>query len=304
MFGVGLHLSLLAAANRGHKQRHGNSRAIRRLRPVVPNAKAELAYKCALLSLVRHLRSLTDAALADIKLHWRVPASDGFITDGAPPDLLAPIRAAARKLGNLGTWAKRMVGIAVEANRDSVDARLGRVIEQAIGVDVSRLLNANGPLLHSMREATAANIDMIKSIPEKYFDLVTETITSGWANGLRWESLVEGIQRDGDITENRAKLIARDQTSKMNSAFNQERQQQVGIDKYEWSTSHDERVRESHAELDGETFEWAGPPMVDDEAVNPGEAINCRCVAIPIVDMEELSFATGVAEQEQEQEAA
>src|ERR1035437_141266 len=205
---VGLHLSLLAAANRGHRKRHGNARSVRRLRPVVPNAKAELAYKSALLGLVRHCKALVAAALADVQVHWPRPTGDGFAIDGAP-DVTASIHAAARKLGGLDEWAKRMVGIAVELNRNSVDTRLARVIHEAIGVDVSKLLDANGPLLQSMRTATNANIALIKTIPPQYFDRVLETVSSGWTQGLRWESLVEQIQRDGDITESRAKLIDR-----------------------------------------------------------------------------------------------
>jgi len=135
---------------------------------------------------------------------------------------------------------------------------------------------------------------------------VTETVTGGWVEGMRWESLVEQIQHDGDVTENRAKLIARDQTAKINSAFNQERQQQVGIEKYEWQTSGDERVRESHAEVDGKIFEWgeAGPVAgsVNGEPCHPGEDIQCRCVAVPVVNMEALELNLG--QQEQEREAA
>jgi SPP1 gp7 family putative phage head morphogenesis protein len=90
----------------------------------------------------------------------------------------------------------------------------------------------------------------------------------------------------------------------MNSAFNQERQQQVGIERFEWSTSQDERVRESHAELDGKTFSWNDLPVVDDEEASPGTPICCRCVAIPVVDMEELAIGAGYGAQPEEEMAA
>ena len=272
---------------------------MRRLRPVRRSFRAELRYRAGLLQLVARCRELVDAALPALQAHWPRPTSGDAVrvADGIPASLAEEIKRAAAKLGNLDTWTKRLVGIAVEANRDNVDERLAQVIHQAIGVDVSRLLSANGPLLQSMRAATADNIALIKSIPEQFFDRVTETVTNGWVSGVRWESLVDQIQRDGDITENRAKLIARDQTAKMNSAFNQERQQQVGIERFEWQTSGDERVRESHAELDGQTFSWDDPPEVDGEIATPGTPINCRCVAIPVVDMEELALG-GQSEEE------
>jgi SPP1 gp7 family putative phage head morphogenesis protein len=285
---VALHLAILAAGARGHRKRHGNARPQRRLRPVRRNYRAELAYRAGLLQLVARCRELVVEEIKHLQPHWpRRHEGDSLLaTDGIPASVVEAVKRAAARLGNLDEWTKRVVGIVVAANRDSVDDRLAREIRRTIGVDVNAILRSNGPLLQSMRKATNENIALIKSIPEKYFERVKETITAGWVEGVRWEDLVKKIQEDGGVTESRAKLIARDQTSKMNAAFNQERQQQVGVEQYEWSTSQDERVRPSHADMDGKICEWANPPLVDDERVHPGEAINCRCVAIPVVDME------------------
>ena len=51
----------------------------------------------------------------------------------------------------------------------------------------------------------------------------------------------------------------------------------MGIKQYIWSTSGDERVRDSHAENDGKIFSYDDPPPTG----HPGDEINCRCVAIP-----------------------
>lgn len=282
------------------RKRLSRARA-RRLRPIRPSRKNELWYKATLLSLVKRCHGLVNAALAELKSSWQQQAGDSAAMiaadmTGMPPDIT---KGMAGKLGGLDRWAKRMAGLAVEKNKDEVDARLAAEIKRAIGVDVSAVLKSNAPLLKSMKTATTDNIALIKSIPEQYFDRVTETVTSGWTQGIRWESLVEQIQRDGDITENRAKLIARDQTSKMNSSFNQERQQQVGIEKYEWSTSQDERVRDSHAEMDGEICSWDDPPMVDGERVHAGMAVNCRCAALPYIEPDtEIAGETGEGEGE------
>jgi SPP1 gp7 family putative phage head morphogenesis protein len=297
---VGLHLSNLLAAARGHRPRHPRARRTRRLRPIVPAAKNELTYKATLLSLVRRCRSLVGNSLDEVRAHWYpAPGLDSVALDGVPSGTVTPINKAKASLGGLDKWARKMAGLAAESNRDTVDERLAREIHRAIGVDVSALLQANGPLLQSMQRATEANVALITSIPEQYFDRVYSTITDGWVKGLRWESLVEQIQRDGDVTESRAKLIARDQTVKMNSDFNRERQQQVGIEKYEWSTSQDERVRTSHADVDGRTFRWDEPGPVPGavagEPCHPGIDVNCRCVAIPVVDMAELGIQAAEA---------
>ncbi len=59
----------------------------------------------------------------------------------------------------------------------------------------------------------------------------------------------------------------------------------AGITQYTWSTSKDERVRPSHAELEGEQFSYDDPPEVDGEPANPGEPILCRCVPLPVLDL-------------------
>lgn len=302
---MALHLAILAAAARGHRKRRGNSRPQRRLRPIRLNHRAELTYRAGLLQLVRRCRDEIAESIGQLKPYWPRPSAGDSVraADSVPASTKQLIAKAKRKLGNLDHWAKRMTGLAVQANKESVDKRLAGAIRGAIGVDVSHILHANGPMLQSMTFATRNNVALIKTIPEQYFDRVYQTVTDSWTSGMRWESMVEQIQRDGEITENRAKLIARDQTSKMNAAFNQERQQQVGIEKFEWSTSEDERVRESHAELDGQVFDWNNPPVVDDEVATPGTPINCRCVAIPVIDMDllgEASAAAAVAEEGEE----
>jgi SPP1 gp7 family putative phage head morphogenesis protein len=254
-----------------------------------------MRYKAALLSLVGKCRAIVAKLIPGLKASWPTEqaSADGrsFARDAGLSGAQAQIKSAAGKLGNLDKWSKRMVGLAVEANKDNVDERLAEEIRRVIGIDVSAILRSNSGMLKSMKAATKDNIALIKTIPEQYFDRVTKTVTDGWTQGMRWETLVEQIQRDGSVTDNRAKLIARDQTSKMNAAFNQERQQQVGIEKYEWSTSKDERVRESHADMDGEICEWANPPIVDDEPAHPGEPVSCRCTSLPIVDEALLSGA-------------
>ena len=90
--------------------------------------------------------------------------------------------------------------------------------------------------------------------------------------------MVQQIKDIGKTTEKRAIFIARDQSSKLNAALTQARHEDVGITKYTWSTSGDERVRESHAEKDGQVFEYANPPA---DTGHPGHDFNCRCVQIP-----------------------
>ncbi len=88
------------------------------------------------------------------------------------------------------------------------------------------------------------------------------------------------------ITKRHAALIARDQVMKYNANVTRARHEDAGITSYTWRTSEDERVRPDHEALDGQVFSYADPPVQDEasgETGNPGEGIQCRCTADPII---------------------
>ena len=82
-----------------------------------------------------------------------------------------------------------------------------------------------------------------------------------------------------DVSDSRAKLIARDQVAKLNGELTKERQTDLGVTGYIWRTVGDERVRDEHADNDGQFFTWDSPPSTG----APGEDIQCRCWAEPVL---------------------
>ena len=124
------------------------------------------------------------------------------------------------------------------------------------------------------------NVKLITSIPEDYFNKVEGIVLRGAQSGKLAEAIIPEIQDQFEVTENRAQFIARDQVSKFNGNLTQLRQQSAGIEKYTWSTAGDERVRSEHEMKDGQVFSWNDPP----EDGHPGQAIQCRCAAIPVFE--------------------
>lgn len=105
--------------------------------------------------------------------------------------------------------------------------------------------------------------------------------------GQRISSLVSYIQENFEVSKRKAEFLARQETSLLLSKFHEVRYRDVGIARYRWSTSNDERVREDHKLLNNEIFSWDQPPVVDRRTgrrANPGEDFGCRCVAIPIIE--------------------
>lgn len=265
----------------------------RRMRPVRPNHRAELNYLADLLVVVEQCRRAGEEVAAGLAVHWDelVPAADARrgrdSVAPVPPGLDVLLQQAARRFGGIELVAQRLAKLAAQRTLGTVDEALAENILRAVGVDISSYLAPDTEIGAALKAATSANVDLIKSIPSQFLDGVRETVEKAFAAGERFESVAKRIAHVGDVTESRAKLIARDQVSKMNASFNEVRQTSVGITRYVWSTSHDERVRPSHARLNGETFAWKDPPEVDGERVHPGEAVNCRCVGLPVIDLAE-----------------
>ena len=262
----------------------------RRLRPGRPSRANELWYKAELLKLVRHISNVAEVRLEPVLQSMvRSAAFDGMTHD-ANTSLMSELNALAKSFGGIGITAKRLAALAIERNLKAVDTSLAAAIRASVGIDVSGFFTKAGPIRDAMSFATKANIELITSIPTQYLEKVAAAVEKNFVAGVRWEDLAKSVAEVGDVTESRAKLIARDQTSKMNSAFNSVRQTSLGIDQYIWQTSGDERVREEHAANDGQIFNWDKPPATG----HPGEDINCRCVAIPYFNLDQQQEDLGL----------
>lgn len=124
------------------------------------------------------------------------------------------------------------------------------------------------------------NAALIKDVPEQSAARIETKLRTGIERGDSIAKLTAEVQAELKIARNRAKLIARDQTNKFIGKLTELRQTSVGVTEYVWSTSQDERVRSEHAARNGRMFKWSDPPFDG----HPGEPIQCRCRAIPVLD--------------------
>jgi len=172
---------------------------------------------------------------------------------------------------------------------------LGKTMTKVLGVDP---LVSEPYLDPIMKQFIDQNTNLIRSISSDYFDKVQQDtykhVQAGvynkeYAKKIKAEyeqefqsQFEKGIlQKRVTNAEARAKLIARDQISKYNGQLNQTRQTALGITKYRWVTSGDERVRETHRAKNGKIFDWNNPPS---DTGNPGDDYQCRCIAEPVFD--------------------
>lgn len=139
----------------------------------------------------------------------------------------------------------------------------------------------------NIAEAWGQNLEVyIKGWTNDDILKLREQVEQNAFSGQRASNLAKIIQKSYGVSKNKAKFLARQETSLLMSKFREERYKSIGVMKYRWSTAGDERVRQEHKELDGKIIEWTNPPVsgANGERQHAGEPFGCRCLAIGIVD--------------------
>lgn len=156
---------------------------------------------------------------------------------------------------------------------------------------------------YRVQEIVSENARLISSIPERVAESVNTEIAEMQRQGLRPDTIAKHLRkRVPQLTKNRAALIARTETGKAATALTRARGEDLGIKWYQWITSEDARVRPSHRIMDKVLVAWAEPP--NPEALdgiestlghyNAGNCPNCRCDALPLVNLDAISWPARV----------
>lgn len=152
-----------------------------------------------------------------------------------------------------------------------------RAKRSILGIDI---LQAE-PWLEEMTESFLyENAALIKSLGDQSTERLEGIVQRGLRNGTRAEDIANEITKVYSVQLSRAKLIARDQVSKLNGQLTRTRQTNLGLRDYIWRTSEDEKVRPTHREKNGNRYSWDKPPA---DTGHPGEDVSCRCVAEAIL---------------------
>lgn len=196
-----------------------------------------------------------------------------------------------------GTISIAPTGISMGPAVDKITSDLQKQFESTTGAldaisipaEVSPGMRAN--ISASLTENLSLDIKNFaaQEIPE----LRTMVERSAFAGG-RAKDLSRLIEARYGVSKRKARFLAENETSLIVSKYREERYKEIGSNSYKWATSHDSLVRHDHAVLNGRTFSWDSPPIVDQSTgrrCNPGEDYNCRCVAMPIVPIQTGVYA-------------
>lgn len=169
-------------------------------------------------------------------------------------------------------------------------AQVAKQIQQVAGISVPTIVPGGQAAADAFQ---AANVALISSVAREQHDKIEALVRQGLASGRSVGDLRADIEQRFDVTRSRAELIARDQTLKAYGQITEARHKSLGIDKFIWRTSLDERVRgnpggkypprkgqHNHWDLEGKVFSYGnGAPYG-----GPGRDFQCRCTAEPYLD--------------------
>jgi SPP1 gp7 family putative phage head morphogenesis protein len=185
--------------------------------------------------------------------------------------------------------AAAMVGRVDRDNR----AKFGQSLREMSGdTTLSSRVLREGALGDVTKAAIAENVSLIRSISQQYLSDVNQAVMRAITSGNGTADIIPELRKREGITLRRARIIARDQVSKTTAVVNKARAVANGVASFKWVHSGGGREpRELHLRLDGQVFRYDDPPVIDDrtgERGIPGQAINCRCVAVPVLDFDAL----------------
>lgn len=236
----------------------------KRNRNPVRTSRAESKYRSQLSQVARQVGSIINGfppgdpsveptinqmltRYADLLNDWAVSAASSMLRDVYQGD---------RKV-----WAQRTESMAKALREEIRNAPTGRVMQNLL----------------------AEQVTLIKSIPLDAAKRVHKLTLQGIEDGTRASEIAKEIQRSGEVSESKAKVIARTEVSRTAANLTEARARAVGSEGYIWRTSGDSDVRHSHAQMNGKFVRWDSPPTLDKMTGHAGCFPNCRCWADPVI---------------------
>lgn len=261
------------------------SRRPRTLAPVRASVGIEMTYRKKLDKLIDEMhRSIVYWISAAYRKNEPVLA---MAADELPARALA---ATVRRLQRY--WTKKFNDMAQE-----LATYFGQAVAKRSDAALQSILRRGGmsvrfQMTRGQRDVLQAtvqeNVSLIKSIPQQHLQRVEGLVMRSVQTGRDLATLTDELQHQFGVTRRRAELIARDQNNKATGALQRVRHTELGITEAIWVHSGGGRhPRPSHVKAGRDKVKynvatgWFDP--AEKRYVLPGELINCRCVARPVI---------------------
>lgn len=252
-----------------------------------PNVSTTLRYYGKLADLVREMSEETER---EIRKLFRAPEAEVYFAQDATMSAQAKILTNAllkrfQRIFDLRskTYADGMVR---DADKDSSKSLHSSLKDLSGGLSLKTTV-LTGELKQIMSASVVENVNLIRSIPQKYLNGVQQAVMRSITTGNGLADLVPWLEKERGVTLRRARIIAEDQTRKAFSNISRVRMEKVGLKQFEWLHSQGSlHPRKLHIAHNGRIFDFANPPVIEEKTGErgfPGQAINCRCRMRPVV---------------------
>lgn len=175
--------------------------------------------------------------------------------------------------------------------KDFQDKEFVKQLEQSLGTSIKSKSDWWDDLKKSWVDS---NYNLIKSNATAFQSKIAVLVEQAITNGQSPKTLKEEIKKaTTGLSDSKCALLARDQIGKAQSSISQMQMEEIGLEMYIWSTSNDDRVRDSHAVMEGLLCRWDDPTVYSDDGgktwkdrpsgavlLHAGQDIQCRCVAL------------------------
>jgi len=239
-------------------------------RPIHPDRQAEM-YMRRVGPFLADLHHKTESAVERaLRIANVISDAEGITTDVTS--------GVERQMAE--AWPAQRLAGAVRPVGTATVKLAERNVERLTGIDAKDVAG-NG----RVDKWVAENVDLIRTVEDRYLEDVREMVAKGFEAGTRWETIAKRLQERAGVSKSNAERIARDQTGKLNAEVSKDTMEQLGVTRGIWRTMGDERVRDEHAELEGQEYDLATGILFRGEHIWPGSEIQCRCYCEPVLDL-------------------
>lgn len=157
---------------------------------------------------------------------------------------------------------------------------------------------ASGPVRSLFQRYTAANSELIKTLPADIATTAHGFISEQKIAGLRAEDIAARLRTKlPEISAAKIQLLSRTGVASTATAITRSRAERLKLNWYMWLTSEDARVRLSHRKMDLVLVNWNDPPAPEQLIgikstlghYHAGNCPYCRCDANVLVDLVQVS---------------
>lgn len=183
------------------------------------------------------------------------------------------VRATLVFEGLFSRWASRLAGRHLK--------KIIASLKYSANVDLSTQMGPRD-VAGTLEDVIQRNVALVRNVSDQARGRISDIVYRGLQLRTPAREVAKEIEVALGMGRERALRIAQDQATKLAGALDAERQQQLGMDSFEWLHSRKLHPRKEHVERNGKEFRW---DSVVGRTDPPGYLPFCGCKARGILEV-------------------